>query len=269
MGRPRSSRIQAVMLRQRENAAQTVSLRALFSAIFFLLAIGLTPHARAQNQTTTAAGSALNARAGQPGAALFAQHCATCHGDQGEGRSAQVSMAGPNLQAEHDLTQVEQMVRHGRNIMPSFERVLTPPEIDSVAYYVTTQIATIPLSGGDIPEGGELYRTYCAGCHRTAVRGGALAFVGTNAPDLADKSLAIVAGAIRWGPGPMPSFPETMLNDQQLASIVDYVGAVQHPPHPGGHTMHWFGPTAEGLAAAICVLLLGALTMWIEKGGKG
>ncbi len=180
-----------------------------------------------------------------------------------------VTIAGPSLRAEHQLDRVLEAVRDGRGVMPGFANTLRAEDIDDVAAWVTGHLATISLEGGKLGEGGELYRMYCASCHRTAVRGGALAFAGTNAPDLEDKSPAVVAGAVRWGPGPMPSFPQAVLTDQQIASIVDYVGTVQHPPHPGGHPMHWYGPTSEGLAAWVFVFVLGGLTMWIEKGGKG
>jgi len=204
-----------------------------------------------------------------PGAAVFAQHCAICHGQQGQGISAIVSIAGPPLLAEHDLNHVLASVREGRGVMPAFARTLRAQDISDVARYVTGHLATIPLTGGSVGEGGELYRTYCAACHRTALSGGALAFVGTNAPDLSDQSPAVVAATVRWGPGPMPSFPRSVLNDRQLASIADYVVAVQHPPHPGGRAMHWYGPVSEGFAAWVFVFVLGGLTVWIEKGGKG
>lgn len=209
------------------------------------------------------------AEAAVPGATIFAQHCAVCHGEHGEGVSAQISIAGPNLQAEHNLGQVLAAVELGPSHMPSFARVLPVQSMRDVAQYVTGHLATIPLSGGDIGSGGELFREYCAACHRTAVRGGALGFVGTNAPDLSHKSLALIAGAVRWGPGPMPAFPKSVLSDRQLDNIVQYIGYVQHPGNPGGWPMHWFGPTSEGLAAWVFVFVLGGITMWIEKGGKG
>ena len=200
---------------------------------------------------------------------MFAQHCAVCHGDRGQGVSALVSIAGPNLQAEHDPGDVLRAVETGPSHMPTFSRVLSVDSMRAVSQYVTQHVATIPLQGGNIGEGGALYRMYCATCHRTAVRGGALAFVGINAPELTKKSPAIIAGAIRWGPGPMPAFPPSILNDQQLASIVQYVSYAQHPANPGGQPLHWIGPVTEGLVAWIFVFAIGGLTVWIEKGGKG
>lgn len=206
---------------------------------------------------------------GPDGAAIFVQRCARCHGDHGQGISSMISIAGPSLQAEHNHGMVMMAVETGPSHMPSFARVLSVPEIRSVAYFVTQHLATIPLNGGNVAEGGILFRHNCAECHRTAVRGGALAYSGINAPSLVGKSPALVAGAIRWGPGPMPAFPESVISDEQLASIVKYVSFANNPPSPGGNPLNFYGPVAEGVAGWAGVLLLVLFTVWIERGGKG
>lgn len=203
------------------------------------------------------------------GEQIFSQRCAKCHGDHGEGRSAVISIAGPSLRAEHDYGQVMAAVEVGPSHMPSFAYVLSVDEIRDVSHYVVDKIADIPLTGGDLTKGGELFGEYCASCHRTAVRGGALAFSGVNAPPLTHKSAALIAGAIRWGPGPMPSFLPSVLDDKEVASVVRYVRYAEHPEHPGGATLHWYGPVPEGWVAWGIVLSLIGFTMWIEKGGKG
>lgn len=203
------------------------------------------------------------------GEGLFLQHCAKCHGPQGEGVSSVVTIAGPSLQAEHHSGDVMTAMETGPSHMPNFAFVLSVEQMQSIADFVTHRLAVIPLGGGDLGEGGKAFRTYCAPCHRTAVRGGALAFAGVNAPDLSHKSPALIAGAIRWGPGPMPSFPSSVIDDHQLASIVEYVKFVQHPPSPGGSPLNWYGPVAEGFAAWVVMFGLIAFVGWIEKGGKG
>ena len=215
------------------------------------------------------AAAATTATTPPDGKAIFAKHCAVCHGEMGQGRSAVTSIAGPNLQAEHNEGHILSAVEVGPSHMPSFAYVLSIPEMQAVATYVSQQIAIIPLAGGNLSDGGKLFRAYCAACHRTSVRGGALAFTDINAPALTDKSSALIAGAIRWGPGPMPSFPQQVLTDKQLASIVDYVKFAQHPPSPGGATMNFYGPSAEGFVGFLGLFLLIGLSMWIEKGGKG
>jgi ubiquinol-cytochrome c reductase cytochrome c subunit len=203
------------------------------------------------------------------GKQIFEQHCTECHGQQGQGISAAVTYAGPSLQAEHDPGEVMTAIETGPEHMPRFEYVLSAEQMRAVTQYVTEKLAVIPLTGGSLTDGGELFRTYCASCHRTAVRGGALGFVGTNAPSLENKSAAIIAGAIRWGPGPMPSFPSAVLNDEQVASIVRYIRVVQHPASPGGNPLKWYGPTSEGFAAWIFLLVLILFATWVERGGEG
>jgi ubiquinol-cytochrome c reductase cytochrome c subunit len=209
--------------------------------------------------------------ASQPpdGAQIFSHYCAKCHGDRGEGISAAVTYAGPSLQAEHNSGNVMTALEVGPEHMPRFQYVLSGDQMRAVSQYVAQKVAVIPLSGGNIPDGGELYRTYCASCHGAAVRGGALGYVGTSAPSLEGKSAALLAGAIRWGPGPMPSFPASVLSDQQLASIVDYIRVVQNPPNPGGNPLKWIGPTSEDFVAWIILLVLVVFAIWTEWGGHG
>lgn len=224
--------------------------------IFFFIAIA--PELALGQQTSPSTGQTV-----------FSHRCAKCHGENGQGVSAFTSIAGPSLRAEHDPGEVLTAIETGPSHMPSFAWMLSVQQMHSVADYVTQKIAVIPLTGGNLSEGGELFREHCAACHRTAVRGGALAFAGVNAPALTGKSAALIAGAIRWGPGPMPPFPPSVINDRQLASIVDYVMFVQHPPSPGGNPLGFYGPVAEGFAGFMAVFILIGITIWIERGSKG
>lgn len=231
----------------------------------FLLSLFVSPAAFCRQTTTQQTTTDPIER----GRVIFSRRCAECHGDHGQGVSAIVSIAGPSLLAEHDPGQVMTAVEVGPEHMPSFAWTMSVEDMRDVSQFVAQRIAVIPLTGGNLSEGGVLFRTYCSTCHRTAVRGGALAFDGVNAPNLAHQSKAIVAGAIRWGPGPMPAFPASVLTDQQVASITDYVSYVQHPPSPGGSPLKWIGPVAEGCVAWIVVFGIVAATMWIERGGRG
>jgi ubiquinol-cytochrome c reductase cytochrome c subunit len=203
------------------------------------------------------------------GPTLFLQLCAECHGRNGEGISSVISIAGPALKAEHDRGAVITAVEVGPGHMPSFASVLSVEQIQAIADFVTGQLAVLPLTGGDLGQGGVLFRDYCAACHRTAVRGGALVFAGTNAPALTNKSAALIAGTIRSGAGPMPAFPPSVLNDQQVASVVEYIRYIQHPPSPGGSPLNWYGPVAEGAVAWTGMFCLIGILTWIEKGEKG
>ena len=63
------------------------------------------------------------------GPALFMQHCARCHGPNGEGKD------GPQLRGlKHTLAEVEENVRIGiPNEMPAFGKMLTPEQLIAVS----------------------------------------------------------------------------------------------------------------------------------------
>jgi len=70
------------------------------------------------------------AAAQQDGAALYQQHCAVCHGDQGQG------LVGPNLAGNQNLADTERMVRqilNGGQQMPPFAGVLNDEQVAAVA----------------------------------------------------------------------------------------------------------------------------------------
>lgn len=79
-----------------------------------------------------------------PGAGLYAQDCAGCHGDKGEGRGAPALGGNPAVMS-HDPSSVIHMILKGGHmpqtggeakIMPGFETRLTDQEIARVATYV-------------------------------------------------------------------------------------------------------------------------------------
>ena len=84
----------------------------------------------------TRAGAAAEAQAAS-GAQIFAQNCARCHGDNGEGDR------GPNLLSEKrrakwgsDNTKLVAKISKGGFLMPAFKKKLSPQQIAAVADYV-------------------------------------------------------------------------------------------------------------------------------------
>tara|TARA_B110000014_G_C19753591_1_gene392627 strand:+ start:171 stop:476 length:306 start_codon:yes stop_codon:yes gene_type:complete len=60
--------------------------------------------------------------------------CGTCHSLEAAGSEAQI---GPNLDMlKPQMEQVIIAVTNGIGVMPSWEGILTPEEIEAVAYYV-------------------------------------------------------------------------------------------------------------------------------------
>lgn len=112
-------------------------------------------------------------------------------------------------------------------------------------------------------KGNELYANNCAACHNSAGSGGAL---GRNyyAPNLFDATPLQVAEAVRIGPGAMPVFGPNTLSQDQVDSIVKYVGHLKNKENRGGLSLGSVGPVPEGMVSWVIGLgLLLAIARWI------
>jgi ubiquinol-cytochrome c reductase cytochrome c subunit len=200
---------------------------------------------------------------GQTGEEIYAQACATCHRDDGEGD------VGPSLAAAAFTDIVEEKVRVGGGGMPAFEGSLDDEQIDLVSTHVVEEIADQEAREATVPEGGETYRLYCAGCHGASGRGGALT-AGPNAPSFEGMPAANALSAMLVGPGNMPSFAGA-LDSRQQAAVALYVQVLTDPPAPGGHGLGFMGPVIEGAVAWAATLLLVLVSIWLawsKVGGR-
>lgn len=99
---------------------------SLCLALFVLLA---PQFAMAQKEPRTS-----STPAAPSGQTVFMQRCSMCHGPIGEGVSAAITIAGPNIQAEHDAGRILAAEEIGPSHMPKFGRVLSVAEMRAVAY---------------------------------------------------------------------------------------------------------------------------------------
>lgn len=209
-----------------------------------------------------------------PGQYLYVQGCSTCHGLKGEGVGDSPPLIGVGAAA------ADFFIRTGR--MPLNQPVAQAPRKEplyndeqraAIVEYVASlhdpatgpgpEIPHVDLDAGDLIAGNELYANNCAACHNSAGSGGAL---GRNyyAPRLDPATPIEVAEAIRIGPGAMPVFGPDTLTDEQVDSLVKYVGELKGQNGPGGNVLGRLGPVSEGFFAWIVGLgLLLALTRWI------
>jgi ubiquinol-cytochrome c reductase cytochrome c subunit len=132
---------------------------------------------------------------------------------------------------------------------PAYSRL----QIRQLVAYVASLGPGLPIpavdpEGGDLAAGNQLYANNCASCHSSAGAGGALGHA-TYAPPLKRATPVQVAEAIRIGPGPMPRFGRETFDDDQLASIVRYVGYLKRPEDRGGLGLGHLGPIPEGFIA--------------------
>ena len=198
---------------------------------------------------------------GDPAAKVFAENCSGCHGTRGEGG------VGPPLAAAGFASLVAPMVAEGGIEMPAFGDQLSDAQIQGVAEYVAAHIADPASHEAVVADGGEIYRLYCAGCHSTTGRGGALTR-GRNAPDITQYPAAEALAAMMLGRTNMPMFAGNTLDVRQQTAVGLYVGVLVDPPSPGGRGLGYLGPVTEGAVSAIALLILIFLAVWLAWKSK-
>ncbi|HEV3280060.1 MAG TPA: c-type cytochrome [Acidimicrobiales bacterium] len=207
-----------------------------------------------------------------PGQALFASNCASCHGNDALGTSR-----GPNLQGLGAGT-IDFWVSTGRMPLensavqatrkpPRFNRLQTLEIAAWVQSFTPGQGTKVPVvntNGADLEAGNTLFTLNCAACHTITGAGDALAG-GAYAPSLHLATLPQIVEAIRSGPGDMPHFSPGNITDTEARDISAYVHSViQHPVNQGGFGLGGIGPVGEGfvgLLLGVGVLML--VCFWI------
>ncbi|SEK69440.1 ubiquinol-cytochrome c reductase cytochrome c subunit [Blastococcus sp. DSM 46786] len=203
------------------------------------------------------------------GAELYRASCASCHGQEGGG-----SQRGPSLEGVGEAS-VDFQLETGR--MPLVEEeasaergepAFSEEDIDALVAYVGIFAAggpEIPTVGpGDLTEGRELYLQNCAACH-SASGTGYTQVGGRQAPSLMETDPVQVAEAIRVGPNLMPVWPEEVLDQQQLDSVVSYVQELQRLDGRGGADLGRIGPVAETLVGFAGLALLVVVVRLLGK----
>lgn len=209
------------------------------------------------------------------GLELYQRGCAGCHGQSGGG-----SERGPSLLGVGPAS-TDFQLSTGR--MPLAKPVKQPPrsqpaydqqDIDALVAYIDslatgTRGQPIPqLVDASLQSGRRLYLTNCASCHSSSGVGAVLPD-GFVAPPVLDDTPQQVAEAIRVGPGVMPPFPSSALDDQKMSSIVRYVQAIPSHDAHGGWRIGSLGPLTEGLVGWVVGLgLLGVVIRLLGRRAK-
>jgi quinol---cytochrome-c reductase cytochrome c subunit len=192
------------------------------------------------------------AQTGDIGRQLYAQHCAECHGSQGDGQSG----LGPSLVGVGELAadfylRTGYMPLHDPGAQPTRnDPEFDERELDALIAYVASLGAGPPVPSpqpdrGNVSEGQRLFSANCAGCHQIAGQGGFV--TGATVPPLDRATPVQVAEAVRLGPYVMPHFDSRHISDAQLDSLVAYVEYAQDPDDRGGWAIGHLGPVPEGI----------------------
>lgn len=204
------------------------------------------------------------------GRELYLTGCSSCHGADGAGTDQAPTLIGVGAaSASFYLTTGRMPAAQGVPYQPPRKEPAYPPDqIDALVAYVASlgpgpAVPQVDVAHADLARGGVLYRANCASCHQAAGAGGALSY-GQYAPRLDQATPTQVVEAMRIGPGQMPVFNATTLDDAAATDIAAYVQYLHKPDNRGGLALGGNGPVPEGAVALIVGLGgLVAVSIWI------
>jgi ubiquinol-cytochrome c reductase cytochrome c subunit len=267
---PRAGGTRARRGRRRGGAFVVLLALVLFGGAYAVVQPNQSANAQAPEAADLQAGRSLFVSAG----------CVTCHGLNADG----VKGKGPTLIGV-GAASVDFQVGTGR--MPLAQPgeqaakrkpVFTDAEISQLAAYVASlapgpaipsadQYSTTGVSDAEMAQGGDLFRTNCAGCHNFAGKGGALPD-GRHAPPLTNTTSRHLYEAMLTGPGQMPVFADTTITPTDKQQIIAYIDHLRTADSPGGSALGSLGPVTEGLwgwIAGIGSLVL--IAVWLAARG--
>ncbi len=192
------------------------------------------------------------------GEELYRQHCAACHGYDGNG-GVGVPLTLPDFQYSVTNNYLKTTIRYGRpgRVMPAFPS-LSNADIKALIQYIRRWAPGKPYRypitpvQGDANHGKQLYQQYCAACHGPNGEGGK----GTGLTFSRPRDLPIIAPALN-NPGflkaatdqfikatlmngrdgtPMVSFLNQGLKEQDINDLVVFIRSFEQNPLPKEQT---------------------------------
>lgn len=171
----------------------------------------------------------------EAGQALYAEHCAACHGADGKGKVPNARNFG-DVDYMRGETPVEfyTVISEGRGAeMLAFGEVLTSDQRWDVVYFVWRFSTTDEA----LALGREIYGANCASCHgedgRSMILGAA------NFPNhrfLSNQSPSDLYVSVTQGRGSMPAW-QARLSQEERWAVIDYVRTFNYFPNVSGETV--------------------------------
>jgi len=173
--------------------------------------------------------------------ALYREHCAVCHGENGDGQTrARYGLNPPprdftTFQAWDELTpeRMRISIRYGRpgTAMISWEKKLSSEQINGLADYIRSRFMRRPTAA-DAGEGARLYKKHCSACHgdkgsgaqwtRFSLNPAPRDFTAAAARDELSRERMLTSVTFGRPGTAMMSFRKR-LTAEQIATVVDYI----------------------------------------------
>lgn len=183
----------------------------------------------------------------------YETRCASCHGADLRGGVNAPSLRGVGA-ADLDFWMVT-----GR--MPAAvpwievghrDQRISAREVRAIEAYVTNVAPGGPpipeiAAGGNLTHGRALFTQNCQQCHGVNASGASIGDSGEWAPSMYTASITQVAEAVRVGPGNMPKFAPSQLDDPALGDLATYVISLDTAAATGVFPLNSDGPVPEGL----------------------
>lgn len=205
------------------------------------------------------------------GQELYATGCASCHGVTGEGTPNGPPLVGIGPASVDFMLSTGRMPLGDPTQQPTRQSPkYTGAQIEALVDYVVSlgaggePVPVVDPEAGDLTLGREVYSVGCLACHGAGGQGASVGG-GQLAPALDQATPTQMAEAVRIGPGAMPPFPEELIDQRELDSLVRYVLELREEPDPGGLDLGRVGPVTEGFVA--WVVGLGILVLVIRFTG--
>jgi ubiquinol-cytochrome c reductase cytochrome c subunit len=201
----------------------------------------------------------------------YQTRCASCHGADLRGGVNAPSLLGAGV-ADVDFHLVTgrmpaavpwiQVGHRGQQI--------STREIRAIEAYVTNVAPGGPpipeiAAGGNLTHGRALFTQNCQQCHGVDASGASIGDSGEWAPSLHAASITQVAEAVRVGPGYMPKFAPSQLDDPALGDLATYVISLDTAAATGVFPLNSGGPVPEGLYGWLAVGFLALLGYAFSK----
>jgi ubiquinol-cytochrome c reductase cytochrome c subunit len=220
--------------------------------------------------SSSASGSMSASQQVAEGRQLFSVSCITCHGANLQGvKNRGPALIGVGSAAAQFQLSTGRMPATGQ----AAEMLRKPAKFDTeqtlaIAAYIQSvgggpPIPTGPLTGGDIAQGGALFRLNCASCHGATGKGAPLSG-GKSAPSLNDATDLQLWTAMLSGPESMPRFPDNLLTPSEKREITSYIQTIKASDDPGGAGLDRIGPVSEAIVLWVGgVGILMIVILWI------